>query len=169
VTALTLHADGPHLLNNLIFGALFGILLSQELGRGLTWFSILLAGAAGNALNAWLHDPDHASVGASTGIFGAIGMLVMLQWRHRERSQHLLRRWTPPIVGAILLGYLGTAGARTDVLAHVVGMLSGVVVGLFYSALPRRRPAGGMQALLGGAALLILLAAWAFALHRPSG
>jgi len=165
VTALTLHADGPHLFNNLLFGSLFGILLANELGTGLTWFSILLAGAAGNGVNAFLHAPNHISIGASTGIFSAIGLLVASQWKHFSHwKQHRLRRWAPPVIGAVLLGYLGTAGERTDVLAHVVGTGSGAMFGLLGNAFPDRLPlTRGWQVLLGCATLVILVLSWVFA------
>ena len=162
VTALTLHADASHLLNNLIFGSLFGLLLRPELGTGLMWFSILLAGAVGNGVNAYLHPPDHLAIGASTGVFGAIGLLVGLQWKRYSREKpRRLRRWAPPIVGGILLGYLGTGGERTDVLAHICGTASGGVLGLLINLFPRRlSPTGLPQVLLGGATLLILVLSW---------
>ena len=165
VTALTLHADASHLLNNLIFGSLFGLLLCLELGTGLTWFSILLAGAVGNGVNAYLHAAGHMSIGASTGVFGAIGLLVGLQWkRYGHWKQDLLRRWAPPIIGLILLGYLGTGGVRTDVLAHICGTASGGMLGLLFNVSPRRLSlTGTLQVLLGCATLLILILSWIFA------
>ena len=163
-TALTLHADGPHLFNNLIFGSLFGLLLGHELGRGVTWLCVLLAGAAGNALNAFLQPADHLSIGASTGVFGAVGLLVILQWRHYVDKEHLLRRWAPLIIGAVLLGYLGTSGERTDVVAHATGIASGAVFGAAFNAFPRRpRTAGWLQGALEWAALLVLALAWIYA------
>lgn len=169
LTALTLHVDGTHLLNNLIFGTLFGLLLGNELGTGLTWLAVLLTGAAGNEINAYLQDPGHRSIGASTGIFGAIGMLVALQWRDPgQRRQSGPRRWAPPAIGAVFLGYLGTAGEQTDVLAHVAGMAAGATFGLLLGALPRRLPrTGRLQGVLGLAALLLLSLAWFLALSHP--
>jgi rhomboid protease GluP len=165
VTALTLHADGGHLLNNLVFGALFGVLLGAELGMGWAWASILLAGAAGNGINAWLHPPGHTFIGASTAVFSALGLLVSLQWkRYDPLRQHRLRRWAPPVIGAILLGYLGTSGARTDVLAHVAGIVTGGLLGAAYNLLPRLEPPKWrVQVAAGTAALLLLGAAWVLA------
>ena len=165
VTALTLHADGGHLLNNLVFGALFGVLLGGELGMGLAWCSILVAGAAGNGINAWLHPPDHTSIGASTGVFSALGLLVALQWKRDDPlRQHRLRRWAPAVIGAILLGYLGTSGSRTDVPAHVAGILTGAMLGAAFNLVPLRvPPKGGVQVGAGCVALLILATAWVVA------
>ncbi len=160
LTALTLHADEAHLLSNLLFGAFSAVLLCRQLGAGAAWFAILLAGAAGNLLNARLQPTDHFFVGASTAVFGAIGMLSALQWKPRPSRW---RQWAPLVIGALLLGFLGTGGARTDVLAHVAGMGAGLGLGLFWRWLPAPLPPAA-QCTLGAAALLSLVLAWAQAL-----
>ena len=125
LTALTLHADGSHLLNNLVFGAL-RVPSRRGAGHGAGVAQHSGGGCRGEGINAWLHPRGHISIGASTGVFSALGLLVALQWkRYDPLRQHRLRRWAPPVIGAILLGYLGTSGARTDVLAHVCGIVSG--------------------------------------------
>src|SRR5262245_54119267 len=79
LTALTLHADPPHLLGNAV--AVAGLLTAVcwELGSGVGLWLVLLAGAGGNALTAVVHRGDHVSVGASTAVFGAVGVLAALQ------------------------------------------------------------------------------------------
>ncbi|MBL8906671.1 MAG: rhomboid family intramembrane serine protease [Rhizobiales bacterium] len=130
VTALFLHGDGAHLLNNLAFGAIFILLLSQVLGPGMTALSVLLAGALGNALNAMVRMPDHNSIGASTAVFGAVGLLAAIRqdWRsgHAFRT---LRDWAPLAGGVMLLAFLGFSEGRTDILAHVFGFLAGIGLG----------------------------------------
>ena len=166
-TALTLHADGPHLFNNLVFGSLFGLLLGHELGRGVTWLCVLLAGAAGNALNAYLQPASHLSIGASTGVFGAVGLLVVLQWRHYANREQLRRRWAPLIIGVVLLGYLGTSGERTDVVAHATGIASGAAFGAAFNAFGHRPcTRGWLQGVLEWGALLVLVLAWVYAFGR---
>lgn len=165
-TALTLHADGPHLFGNLLFGTLFGLLLTQELGRGLAWLSILLAGAVGNALNAWIQPAGHTSVGASTAVFAAIAMTMVLQWHHHAGRGWLLQRWTPIIIGLVFLGFLGTAGPRTDVMAHVLGLVSGMAGGGILHTQRRHLPSlKVLQKWFGMTALLLLAGAWLLALH----
>ena len=161
-TALTLHADGSHLLNNLVFGSLFGVLLAQEMGVGWALLGSLLSGAMGNGLNAWIHPPEHASIGASTGVFGVVGMLMGLQWRKpfSERWSRL-RRWAPPVIGAVFLGLLGTSGERTDVMAHLVGVAVGMAMGWAVGGLAcRSRLDLRRQGVPAGAALLILAVSW---------
>ena len=78
ITALSLHADPLHLMSNLASGVIFGIFVAQILGSGLAWLAILMAGALGNALIALVQSPEHTAIGASTGIFGALGILIGL-------------------------------------------------------------------------------------------
>ncbi|MEW6755851.1 MAG: rhomboid family intramembrane serine protease [Candidatus Latescibacterota bacterium] len=165
-TALTLHADGPHLVNNLVFGTLFGLLLSHQVGPGLAWLAIVGAGALGNMANAWLQQAEHTSIGASTGVFGAVGLLVALQWRRYGRLDwRRLRRWAPLVIGAVLLGYLGTGGERTDVLAHLTGAAAGLLLGALLSLRPGpQRPSAPWQWGLGLSAALALGLAWVRAL-----
>jgi len=46
VTALTLHLDVGHLLANLGFGTVFGLLAGQLLGAGVAWATVLAAASA---------------------------------------------------------------------------------------------------------------------------
>lgn len=163
-TALGLHADGAHLLGNLAFGGLFAFLLAQLIGAGLAWLAILLAGISGNLLAAWLHPVSHTSIGASTAVFGALGLLVALSWlQEAPRRFRGLRRWLPFAAGAMLFAYLGIGDERTDVAAHVTGFSSGIAAGLLLAWLkPSLR--GERQITYGLAALTLFLLAWTAAL-----
>ncbi len=166
LTALTLHADEAHLLGNLLFGSLFISLLCRELGTGPAWLSILLAGALANYLNAWWHPLPHAFVGASTGVFAALGILVVLQLQ-RAPSSRSLRHWAPLIIGAVFLGFLGTAGERTDVLAHVAGMVTGMAAGVLWNFWAGQRPLSRpWQQALAWAVLGLMALAWHLAHQR---
>lgn len=171
VTALSLHADLSHLVANIVIGGLIGVFAGQLLGSGLAWVSILIAGATGNLLNAWIRQPGHTSVGASTAVFAALGIVAAYGWQRRRRMQaSRLARWAPLVGGVILLSYLGTGGVRTDVAAHVAGFLAGALLGALYGKLGDRVAlAAGAQFLLGMVALAILALAWALALasHAP--
>ncbi len=166
VTALSLHADVRHLAANIATGGLIGLFAGQLLGSGLAWISILIAGAAGNLLNAWIRQPGHTSVGASTAVFAGLGIIAAYVWKRRRHMQaSRLKRWAPLVGGVVLLSYLGTGGVRTDVAAHVTGFLSGVLLGALYGHLGNRVVlAAGAQFVLGVGALAILALAWALAL-----
>jgi len=77
ITALTLHADPAHLLGNMLFGGLFVALVRASWPAGFTWFSVILTGALGNYLNCLLRR-DFFFLGASTAVFGALGILCKM-------------------------------------------------------------------------------------------
>jgi membrane associated rhomboid family serine protease len=162
VTALTLHVGAGHLLSNLVFGAVFGILAGRLLGGGVAWLVIVVAGALGNLLNATIQPPNHVSIGASTAVFAALGVSVADALRPRgEERERPLRRWSPLIGGLVLLGLLGVGGERTDVAAHVTGLLAGVLLGSFGCRLPPRWLVNRqVQAASGAAAIALVAAAW---------
>lgn len=163
ITALTLHADWVHLLSNLTIGGFFVFLLCRELGSGLGWALLLAAGAMGNWANAQLQLPTHSSVGASTAVFAAVGILAAINLaRHRLNRQG---QWKIIIVAALaLLALLGTEGKNTDLGAHLFGFLFGVGLGVgteflvVRTGLPGTR-LNGLLAVISG--LLVVLAWWA--------
>jgi len=166
VTALFLHTGPVHLVSNLIFGALFGFLVAHAYGGGLGWLAILLAGALGNATNAWIQDAGHVSVGASTAVFGAVGCLAGAEWRRRNlMRQRRLRRAAPVVIAVLILALHGVPQDDTvDVLAHVTGLAWGLPLGALLPALAARAgPRAGPQLLYGAVALALVAAAWAAA------
>jgi rhomboid protease GluP len=168
-TSLTLHADLGHLLGNLGAGIVVGLLLAQCLGSGLAWLAILLAGALGNGVNALLHSPEHTAVGASTAVFGGLGLLAgYLRRRQTVPWRGGIRRWAPLSAGILLLVYMGFGGERTDVGAHVSGFAVGSLLGLALGHYPVALPQGpGAQWLYGASALMLLALAWLLALMPP--
>jgi membrane associated rhomboid family serine protease len=129
VTALTLHANFTHVLGNAVFGAVFGGALCRLVGPGTALWIMLLAGGGGNLLNAYLRGTAHASVGASTAVFGALGALAGLQSAHRYRFLAGKRKaWVPLGAAAAVLAMLGV-GEETDIWAHLLGLIVGVAAG----------------------------------------
>ena len=162
VTALTLHLDVEHIAANLVFGVVFGLLAGGALGGGVAWLAIVIAGALGNLVNAIVQAPTHTSIGASTAVFAALGMIVAHALRSwGSESEKPLKRWSPLIGGILLFAYTGVGGERTDVLAHVTGFLAGMSIGWFGCRLPQDWLASGnVQKWSALAALGIVTAAW---------
>lgn len=167
VTALTLHVDSMHLAGNMAFGALFGLFISRHLGAGLAWLSILLAGAAGNMASAFIHTPEHTAVGASTAVFAALGLQSAYAWRTRHRLiRRGIRRRAPIIGGVLLLVFLGGSGARVDVVSHVTGFLSGILLGAVFGTWGSRLIfKTRIQIIAGAASITIIVLAWLAALR----
>lgn len=165
VTALTLHGDLAHLVANSFFGAVFGLFAGRHLGSGLAWLLIVLAGAAGNALNAYLRVEGFRSLGASTATFAALALVGALVWRRGHfRGGNWRRRAGPVFAAVALLAYTGVGGEDTDVLAHVTGFASGFLAGWLVAPLDARRLGRSGQLLCGVAALGLLCGAWTLAL-----
>lgn len=133
VTALTLHADWTHIAGNMAGMAVFGTAVAQVSGWGAGFLMILLGGALGNLVNAFMHTDAHLSIGASTAVFGAVGILSAYQFvRKRKREKRRSRAWLPVLGGIALLGLLG-GGPHVDLGAHLFGFLAGLAVGFFYT------------------------------------
>jgi membrane associated rhomboid family serine protease len=164
VTALTLHADGTHVLGNAISGTIFASAVQRRLGSGGAALAVLASGILGNVANAayhvWMGVP-HGSLGASTAVFGAIGLLAATELVLHRRDPGRTRSWLDiagPVVGGFaLLGALGSGGGSyepfgdapvhpitTDLGAHLFGFLAGLGIGVL-AALPLRRSTFGVD------------------------
>ncbi|NOY13667.1 MAG: rhomboid family intramembrane serine protease [Deltaproteobacteria bacterium] len=165
VTALTLHAGWIHLFGNVVVGGVFVNRLCRDLGSGLGWSLVLASGILGNLANAIVQSPDHRSIGASTAVFGAVGLLATINLL-RYRSQ-LRRHWLMPIAAALaLLALLGTGGKNTDIGAHLFGFLFGIGLGLVSGFFTRkgRQLKRKIDKILAFAALFVISVAWLSAL-----
>lgn len=162
VTALTLHADLAHFGTNAGFGALFGTLAGRVYGPGRAWLGILLAATLANLANAAWMPPGRVSLGASTAVFAALGMLCVFPWPDRRRGARAGIRGASVVAALVLLALLGTGDERTDVAAHALGFVAGMGAG---TALPRLRGWHGLRDRTAAAAVgLTILLAWAAAL-----
>jgi rhomboid protease GluP len=163
LTALLLHGDAAHVAGNAVFGAFFGYLAGQYVGSGVAALAIVLAAGSGNLLNAALQAPGHSSIGASTAVFAALGLVGTTVFAlSRRYALGWARRWAPVVGAVALLAYTGTGDANTDVVAHLTGFAGGAVAGLVVARRSDIARAG--QALAGVAALVLLTVGWAFAL-----
>jgi rhomboid protease GluP len=157
VTALTLHADAPHVVGNAVAAALLLTAVCWQLGPGLGLALALLAGAGGNALTALVHGGGHVSVGASTATFGAIGLLAALRALAPRPAER--RTWVIVAASLALLALLGTS-PDADLLAHLFGLLSGAALGVVAARALPWVPSWPIQWLLVGAAVVAVIGAW---------
>ncbi|MFI5336300.1 MAG: rhomboid family intramembrane serine protease [Opitutales bacterium] len=132
-TALFLHADGSHLVSNLVAGVFAFAAALSVFGRRWGWGLIGLAAVAGNLADAAVHYPGpYRSLGASTALFAAVGLLCGRAAGLTVRGGGA-RRWRPlflPLAtGLTVLALYGAGGPLVDVVAHVGGFGVGVVLG----------------------------------------
>jgi membrane associated rhomboid family serine protease len=164
LTALCLHADLAHVVANALFGALFLAAAGGGYGPGVAIALTLAAGAGGNLANAIFQGPGHVSVGASTAVFGAVGLLagraVALRLRRGENG---FRIWLPIAAGFAIIAMLGT-GERSDIWAHLFGFMTGGLLGVPASLAWPRSASWPVQLAAMAASVAMILYAWRLAL-----
>lgn len=166
ITALTLHSGVRHLLGNLVFGVFFGIFAGRLLGSGVAWLAIVVSAALGNTANTLLLDSTHRSLGASTAVFAALGLLAGYVWRGQLMAQdRWSTRYGPVIGGLALLMFTGTGDENTDIGAHLLGFVCGFGTGMLLTMIGKMPAPPRTQRVAGAAALAIVATAWLVALQ----
>ena len=166
ITALTLHSGARHLVGNLVFGVLFGLFAGRLLGSGVAWLAIVAAAATGNAANTLLLESAHRSIGASTAVFAALGLVAGFVWRGEfMRQDRWSYRYGPVVGGLALLMYTGTGGPNTDIGAHLLGFVCGFLAGMLLIALGPVPTDRRSQSIAGSIAILLVVTSWIVALR----
>ena len=168
VTALTLHSNFKHLLGNVLIGRALFAVVHRRLGPGLGSIAVQMSGVVGNLMNAVWHLTGHRSLGASTAVMGALGILAATQLvmnQARGPTAKAVVTWAPLVAGAALLGMFG-ASPTSDLHAHGFGFVEGVVMGLIAGVIRHRNTPLPLwfSAVMGAVSLLIVVGAWVVAL-----
>ena len=161
ITSLFIHADTLHLAGNVLGIAVFCTAVCRITGPGVGWLMILITGLGGNLMNAFLYRSHHLSIGSSTAVFGAVGILAGYQFLKKLRPPGRQNKaWLPLAAGLALLAFLG-AGKHADLTAHLFGFLVGIVMGALYAFLATR-PGGKLcQASSLAVTVLVVVTGWA--------
>jgi membrane associated rhomboid family serine protease len=160
VTSLMIHANVVHLAGNMLGIAIFGTAVCAITGWGVGWFMILATGVLGNLMNAVLYKTGHLSIGASTAVFGAVGILAAHKFFKKFRVPgRRMRAWLPLGAGLALLSILGS-GEHTDLTAHLFGFMAGLIMGAFYGIFVKRPAARAYQIYFLLIALSVLVMSW---------
>jgi membrane associated rhomboid family serine protease len=143
LSALFLHADIGHLVSNLVSGLFVFCAVVSTMGVKRGWLLLAAAAVAGNVAAAAAKYPAaYRSLGASTAIFAAVGLLTGRALRIVVDVKHP-RRWkalfVPFAAGVTVLALFGAGGQQVDVLAHVTGFGAGLVLGFAIGARPPRQ------------------------------
>ena len=160
VTALTLHGDYKHLFSNIVFGGIVLWALSTMTGTGTAILFALFTGFAGNLMNAFFYGSAHNSIGASTSVFGVIGVLAGLQFFDSFREKKL-GRWIPFGAALGLLAMLGS-NEKSDVLAHLFGFAAGLPTGTIFGAAFSKRnlPGKTVQNISAILFIIVIFVCW---------
>lgn len=175
-TALTLHGSVEHLVSNLGLAVFAFAFAFSRFGTGAGLLGTVLGGALGNLLNAFAHAAKpHASLGSSTALFASLGLLAGGELAARLMHRATRTGWqllVPVGAGLAFLSLYGGAGSNrdgtpimdtgnVDLMAHLFGLVAGVVLGsVLFAAGLRRGARAWVQAVCGGAVIVVLAAAW---------
>jgi len=163
LTSTFLHFGLFHLLFNMVVLLNIGLFLEALCGRLKFVVLYLVCGLGGSALSLAWH-PMVVSAGASGAIFGLYGALLGFLLTHRgsipPATVKALLKWALVFVGYNLLYGLRPG---VDMSAHLGGLLTGFVLGLFLIPPPARsqepQPASNWRiptALALGVALIVV-------------
>ncbi len=140
-TAVLLHHDLPHLLSNTVIGMLFLGVAGGLFGTGGAFLISFCSGVLANLGACWFHPGGYLALGASGAVMGALGLITShsLFDRHSDGavSQRALRGLAGGLLLLILLGF--DPQPRTDVLAHVLGFSTGLLLGALSETFRHRK------------------------------
>lgn len=141
VTASFLHGDWVHLGWNMLSLVVFGFIIETFYGRARMLVIFTLSAVAG-VVASYLFTPT-TSLGASTGIMGLMGALLVHNHRYRAFLPPRLNRQYPLLFAVLLVQLsLDFFSIRVDRFGHLGGLAGGMLM----AALLESRVAGARQA-----------------------
>jgi len=164
-TAMWLHADLAHLATNATLGLVLLGLTMGRYGTGAGLLAAYLAGAGGNLIAGLITMQPHRSLGASGMVMGSLGLLAVQSfslWRH---TPHATKYILSGVGGGVMLFVLLALTPGTDVLAHLGGFASGVVLGALLSLVPEVEQKPGANLFCGLLFALLVIVPWWLALR----
>ncbi|ABS26950.1 Rhomboid family protein [Anaeromyxobacter sp. Fw109-5] len=162
VTAGFLHGGWHHLAMNLGALLLAGPIVERGLGPA-RFLGLYLASVVG-ASAASLLAHDAVVAGASGGVFGVVGALLVLELRHAGSARRFVAApHTIAVLGALAAGFLASrlfpARLPSDDFAHAGGLVAGAAAAWLLTR-PAPRTAAPWAALGLAFAAAVLLAVW---------
>ena len=148
-SSMFLHGDGGHLLGNMVFLAILGLVVEPVLGAGGFLLLYLLAGFGGGLFSlGWRWGESGGMLGASGAIAGLMGAYAVLWGQRRVRLFYwffvvfdytrVRALWLLPVwFGWEFLQLLATPDAGIGFDAHAGGILSGAALAFVATRLGR--------------------------------
>ncbi len=132
VSAMFLHADIYHLVNNMLLLAGLGAMLEKETGHIRFLLMYLLSGLSGQIVSlvykmftdGWYI----VSIGASGAVFGLVGVLLAMSLCWPRKMANVT--WQRIIFVVVYTIYSGVQAVNIDNAAHIGGLLAGFLCGL---------------------------------------
>lgn len=140
LSAMFLHADIHHLVNNMLLLAGLGAMLEKETGH--IWFLLLyfLSGIGGQvvslAYKLWQREWYVGSIGASGAVFGLVGVLLAMSLAWIRKMPNVT--WQRVLFVVAYSVYSGIRAVNIDNAAHIGGFVAGFLLGLLMCFLVRK-------------------------------
>lgn len=138
LTAMFMHFGIDHIINNMIVLFALGDNLERALGHIKYLIFYLICGIGSNAISMILSGVESGAVsaGASGAIFGVVGGLLYAVSVNRGRLEDLSTRQLVVMIALSL--YLGFTESGVDNVAHISGLLLGIIFGIVLYRKPKR-------------------------------
>ena len=168
-TAVFLHGDIAHFALNASIGLFLLGLTMGNYGTGVGLLAAYLAGAGGNVATWLINIGGHRSLGASGMVMGCVGLLAAQAIFPRTHGPN---NWKIAVggiaAGVMLFASLGVSPG-SDVLAHLGGFISGIVLGYVLRMMPRLGRNTLANVCAGLAFCVLVILPWWLALRSPAG
>jgi len=140
IWSMFLHSDLNHIFNNMLILFFLGAMIEKEVGHFRYLLFYFLSGIGGNLLSLLskvMANDWSASIGASGAVFGLDGVLLALVLFSNRRMSNV----TPlRVIFMILYSlYNGFTGRNIDNAAHIGGLLTGFIAGIFMCIIENRK------------------------------
>jgi membrane associated rhomboid family serine protease len=133
LTSMFLHFGLMHLAMNMLATWIFGLEVERSEGAVRTVAAFLVTGLVGGATAYLFHPPFAQVAGASGGVFGLLGVALILTIRSGRSAQSFL--------GLLLVNlFIGVAVPNISLAAHAGGFVAGALYGAAASAPRAARP-----------------------------
>ena len=128
-TAMFLHANISHLIFNMYALYITGPQVEKYYGKQKFLYIYILGGLMGSVFSCVFSDANSFGIGASGAIFALFGSVAYFTYHYRATLQGLLRSQIVPVILVNLV--LGFLIPGIDVLAHIGGLIGGVLVSMW--------------------------------------
>lgn len=131
LTACFLHADFSHIFSNMLLLGYIGIIIERNLGNIRFALLYLFTGVFGNIVTViieTLRGEDWTSIGASGAVFGIIGAMLVLVIKLPKEKRY--GSSFPQRLGLMIIFslYTGMRSTGTNNIAHVAGLIAGMLI-----------------------------------------
>ena len=137
ITSMFLHAGIQHIFGNMLILAYIGAVVERGVGHWRYFVLYFVSGICGNAASVAFEQAaglSWYSVGASGAIFGVMGAMLCFIFhgrRNLRKGSTLAARAGFMVVYSL---YAGFANTGTNNVAHVGGLLTGIIIAEIFSA-----------------------------------